>query len=477
MNLPRFILFCFLAGITISGWGQDVRTYLDRRTLAEGESLRVIVSCRGIPPIATPEFPELEHFRLGERIVRGIEQGAGRITVYEQTYIAESPGTEVIPAIRIPFREEVYSQIPGVVSVRKPNQAVLRGMIPHTLDATLFWVLDHTDRFSGQIQHGILYLEFPKSQQNYINWDLGNIAELADSLRRSAAGITLLKDSIFSLASTPPTREGDRLRFACYEAWWGCRGNGPQMLPSLPLRIQHLWRAKSQYRGAAAPVRAWQDEFLLAEPIEWMTESSPHSGLVNAESGPVVVSSSWQNSQLRTGEPFPLQVNVSGERYMNSVSAPDIRLPEGLVLRGPESQIFYEEKNGTLVGTKRLDYLVYPAEAGTYVLPNIRYTWMDPEKLVVDSTEVPLPVLTVTGSPIPQLLEQQKIEDFYLSRTQASDSLSTLSSFNAYRPIALLLLACSLGVLFLAIRTERKISRQKRITELRNKRFKHWGDS
>lgn len=471
MNPLRFILFiCFHILLTSSS-AQEVRSYLDRRSLTTGEELRVVVSCRGIPPMATPEFPELAHFRFGERIVRRVEQGAGRITIYEQVYIAESPGSEVVPAIRIPFRETVFTQIPGVVSVRKPVKSAFGDMVPHLLDAKLFWVLDHTERQAGQIQHGILYLEIPAGHQQHVQWDLGSIAELADSLRRSEVGLTLLADSIFAKPLQSASVQGKKLQIPCYEAWWGCRGNGVQSLPTLPLRIQRLWHKQSVYRGGAAGTTAWKDEYLRARPCEWKTTRAKEAGRAHAATGPVFMTSSWQNTTLNTGEPFPLLISLNGEAYMNAVSAPQIRLPDGLVIRGPSIQTFYQKTEQGLTGTKRLRYLIYPAEAGTYVLPGIPYSWVDPDNLSIDSTEVPLPVLSVSGSSIPQLLEQQNIEDFYVNKISASDRPS--ASFAYLKPLMYLFLISSCVMLALAIQTDRRVARHKRIATLRNKRFRH----
>lgn len=472
MNPWRFILFSGILILPAFCQSQDVRAYLTRRWLAEGEELRMIVACRGSVPSATPEFPELQDFDMGNRYVTIQNQGASRITIYNQSYTPRTSGTYVVPPIIIPFAEKIVRKSPGIVTVRPASVKSFSGYSPAALDAQLQWELDSESMNLGQVQHGILYLEVPWEQRNHLTWDLGALAEMADSIRRSEGGVWILMDSLKTNGLNEGIREENKIRFPCYEVWWGCPDQKNQKIAGSRLRIQRLWSPISRYRSARSPAPRWKDEFIEVSETNWKI-ISPSSGILPgiAPTGPLTMTANWQKSTLTTGEPLPLTTTIIGNAFLNLIPPPQFDIPSGMVLRGPEIRTAYSIEQGSLVGTKTLDYLLYPAVKGTYVLPKAKLFWLAPDNDQIDSVAIPLPVVTVTGETIPQLLEQQKLESFYDETTALSNS-QKLGSFRWLLPLAYSLLIGACLMLGVSLSAHRHYLQQKRRQRLRSKRYK-----
>lgn len=472
MNPWRFILFSGILILPAFCQSQEVRAYLTRRWLEEGEELRMIVACRGSVPTASPEFPELQNFDMGNRYVTVQNQGASRITVYDQTYIPRTTGTFVVPPIVVPFRDKIIRQSPGVVTVRQASTQSYAGYSPAELDAQLVWELDSETMHLGQIQHGTLYLEIPWAQRNHLTWDLGALAEMADSIRRSEQGVWILLDSLKSNGLNEGLREDGKIRFPCYEAWWGCPGQPMQEIVGTRLRIQRLWTPISRYRSARSPAPRWKDEFIDVSEAKWKI-ISPMKGFPPeiAPTGPLTMTAAWQKSTLITGEPLPITATIIGNAFLNLVPPPQFDIPEGMVLRGPEIRTSYEISEGSLVGTKTLDYLLYPAIAGSYVLPKVKLFWLLPDRSQVDSVAIPLPIVTVTGEAIPQLLAQQKLESFYDKKAALSNT-HRLGSLAWLLPLSYFLFFGACLMLGFSVKAHHEHLQQKRRQQLRSKRYK-----
>lgn len=472
MNPWRIILFTGILILPAWGQAQDVQAYLTRRWLQAGEELRMIVTCRGAVPIAAPEFPEIAGFELGDRYVNVQHQGASRITIYNQAYVPDTTGTFVIPPIIIPFEDQVIRRSPGIITVRKASSQSLAGYQASELEARLVWDIEAETLQHGKIQHGTLYLEVPVSQRNNLIWDLGGLAEMADSIRRSNHSLWILHDSLKNDGLAQGEIRDNIIRYPCYEAWWGCPGDPLQTISGTRLRIQRRWTAISQYRGARGPVPRWKDEFVDGEAADWHV-ISPTEAFASqiAPTGPLSMSLTWQNSDLQTGEPLAITATIAGNAYLALIPDPQFEIPEGLVLRGPQVRTMYEASEGTLLGTKTLSYLLYPAVAGSYVLPKAKLFWTSTERAQVDSVVIPLPIVTVTGEPIPQLLEQQKLEAFY----QDSITGNTSGRFNSFAwllPMAYSLFIGAAIMLGVSVRAHRHDRQQKRRQRLRSKRYK-----
>jgi hypothetical protein len=150
--------------------------------------------------------------------------------------------------------------------------------------------------------------------------------------------------------------------------------------------------------------------------------------------------------QTEAGEPIMLSMEVSGTGNFDRINGPAI--PENSDWRSyePESKFEPHSENSTLHGTKRFDYVMIPNKAGNLQIPEIEFTYFEPETLKYTTLESPpiqievSPSTTPPAAPIaavangPTQVEQQiplqnelSLEEALLTldyRPQASKSLN-----------------------------------------------------
>lgn len=468
MNQPRAILFSLLAWLPLLASAQQVEAYLSQRWLELGEPLRLVLAVRGTQPAATPEFPEIEGLTLGARSVNVRSEGAGRSWVYEQEYLPQATGTYVLPSVVVPFPGEMIRVSPGLVTVR-PASSLPAGMEPAPVQPRLIWEPDSQAVPIGGFQRCRLYLDVEASLREQISWDLGAVAELADSLRRSPAGQWLLADSLFADPDPIGAPQPGWLRFRLYEAWWACHQPGLQTLPPTHLRMERMWLPRQRFRGARGPAAYWEDEFVAVSPVSWQTTGNlPKGPRPLAALGPLDLNATWSETQLQTGVPFRLQVRLRGAVVMGLAPAPEQNFPAGLIVKGPVSRIRYEKTPQGLIGHKTLDYLLYAADPGPLELGQLKALWRTSAQHY-DSASLMLPSLRITGNPIPQLREEHLLDRFY--EGQFDRPATWVPRLSLLRILSVSLVAASLLVLGFAIRRHLLHQQAIRRETLRAKRY------
>ncbi|MDP5168709.1 MAG: BatD family protein [Bacteroidia bacterium] len=471
MNFWHRILFCGI--FMLPAWlaGQDIRGYVSRRWLEVGEELRMILTCRGVTPIANPEFPVMEGFTMGIRESKVLKEGATRTILYEQVYVPTQEGTYVMPQIIVPFLDHTERVSAGIVTVKKKQTSSLSNLSAAPLSIRTQWDMDSMESPVGSIKHGTLYIELLPAHRNHVNWDLGSLAELADSLRRSAGGAWLLADTILGTPlSTGKTSDG-WLRFPCYEAWWACPEAGRQEIAAASIRIERLWQPKLLYRGGRRAAGQWEEEMLTTAAVSWQVAKA-ETGLRKpaAPLGPISIEAEWGKTTLTTGQPFQLDVLMEGAVFMGLVPAPTFERPTDLIVRGPETRTWYRIENGNGIGTKRLTYLIYSANPGSHSLGALKLYWQSDQIGKQDSSMVALPSLRVTGTPISQLLHQHELDHFYDGQPEIG--FGTQATFAWLRPAAWVLSVMSIFVVVVAAAIRSRHKKEKVHELLRYKRYR-----
>ncbi len=462
-----FFVLCFFPAVMVS---QDVRTYVNQRWMGVDDELQVFVTIRGGILKSTPFFPSIPSFRMGNRTVEVQSEGASRTTIYRQLYHPEGTGTFVIPRIEVPMPEKTLYMSPGLVTIRPPSRQQRDNLVPAEVQVRAVWDVEHDTCLQGQFQIATLYLELSPISRSRINWDLGAIAALADSLRRSPSGQWLLHDSILGTPlSTGKTIDG-LLRFPCYKGWWACPEPGVAAIDGAQIRVERLWRSRHAFRGRA-PESEWEDEEIAIESRLWAVKAPPESDKIpSAKSGPLSMKATWDRVELGTGEPMRISLALTGPVFMGLVPTPRWQLPESLILKGPQTSVSYAlVEDGQLLGTKRLDYLLYPAEPGEYALPTLRVASLDLDSLQYRWAEAALPEILVRGEPIPQLRELHAVERFYKDAFQ-SESREPMNDSKWVMRLAVILTVMAALLLGLAVRGHRRLLLEKRRQQLRSRR-------
>lgn len=464
----RAILFSLIVWLPMLATAQQVEAYLSQRWLELGEPLRLVLAVRGMQPAATPEFPEIEGLAFGARSVNVRSEGSGRSWIYEQEYLPQQTGTFVFPSVVVPFQGEMLSVRPGLITVR-PASSLPADMEPAPVQPRLIWEPDSQVVPLGGFQRSVLYLEIEASHREELAWDLGALAELADSLRRSPVGQWLLADSLLADPEPVASPQPGWLRFRLYEAWWACQQVGQQLVPAAHLRMERMWLPRQRFRGGRGPAAYWEDEFVPVPELSWQTQGNlPNGPRPVAAPGPVSINAAWDQTQLQTGTPFRLQVQLRGPVVMGLVPAPAHSFPADLIVKGPVGHIRYERTPQGLIGYKTLDYLLYASDPGPLELGNMKMFRRDFSSQNIDSALLELPSLRITGSPIPQLREEHQLDRFYEGRFEQTSSW--LPRLATLRILAYVLVLASLGVLGVVIHRHRLHLQAIRRESLRAKR-------
>lgn len=99
----------------------------------------------------------------------------------------------------------------------------------------------------------------------------------------------------------------------------------------------------------------------------------------------------------KLGEPITLKLTVSGTGNVEQLDTPLLELPQGWQHFENPATYSAAQQNGIIVGTKVYEILIFPAQAGTQILPEATLIYFDPESLSyrsMNTTPISLDVLT-----------------------------------------------------------------------------------
>lgn len=106
------------------------------------------------------------------------------------------------------------------------------------------------------------------------------------------------------------------------------------------------------------------------------------------------------NRRGRVGDPLLLTVTVSGVGNLSLVPRPELTVPWGDAVPGPE-RIRIDSTNALAGGRKEFDFLVTPRRPGLLVVPAIEYAYFDPYSATYQVTvSQPLSVVVASGSAV-----------------------------------------------------------------------------
>jgi hypothetical protein len=118
------------------------------------------------------------------------------------------------------------------------------------------------------------------------------------------------------------------------------------------------------------------------KPIPREARPSDYTGAVGRYS----LAGNLDRTQLRRDEAVSLTVSIKGEGNFKMLEPPALEFPQGLEVFNPK--ITNEASLGDIIGgSKTLEYVIIPRQAGTYTIPVVRLPYFDPkrERYVVSS--------------------------------------------------------------------------------------------
>jgi len=128
------------------------------------------------------------------------------------------------------------------------------------------------------------------------------------------------------------------------------------------------------------------------QPLPTREKPESFSGAI----GQFNIEVSTDAESTRVGEPIMLSLKVSGQGNFDRIQGPE--LPESENWRSYPPESIFEAKGGdSLTGTKRFDYIFIPEKAGNLELPEVSFSFFDPD--VADYVELTYPQISVKVAP------------------------------------------------------------------------------
>lgn len=137
---------------------------------------------------------------------------------------------------------------------------------------------------------------------------------------------------------------------------------------------------------------------LKTEPIELevLALPSPPPDFTGAV-GEITVSARLDRATLAVGEAATLTIRSTGKGNLQSLSAPQIPIPDGIRVFPPRQESAERLTEGSLVSSQEWSYVLVPQRPGSYELPALALPYFDPAAKQFRSASTRPLVLAVTG--------------------------------------------------------------------------------
>lgn len=89
------------------------------------------------------------------------------------------------------------------------------------------------------------------------------------------------------------------------------------------------------------------------------------------------ISSSINNTNVKTNDAVTLKVVISGTGNLKLVANPEVKFPEDFEIYDPKEDSNFRLTNAGLSGSKVIEYLAIPRNAGTYKIPPVTFSYFD----------------------------------------------------------------------------------------------------
>ncbi len=107
------------------------------------------------------------------------------------------------------------------------------------------------------------------------------------------------------------------------------------------------------------------------------SENVPKS--FNGAVGNFTMNSGVSTNNTKTNEPITLKIDLKGQGNIQLLNVPEINLPPGFDKYQPKISEKIN-RDGTISGSKNIDYLLVPRAAGKKVIPPVKFSYFNPAK-------------------------------------------------------------------------------------------------
>lgn len=89
------------------------------------------------------------------------------------------------------------------------------------------------------------------------------------------------------------------------------------------------------------------------------------------------ISSSINSTNVKTNDAVTVKIVISGTGNLKLISNPEIKFPEDFEVYDPKESNNFRLTNSGLSGSKVIEYLAIPRNAGTYKIPAVKFSYFD----------------------------------------------------------------------------------------------------
>ena len=163
-----------------------------------------------------------------------------------------------------------------------------------------------------------------------------------------------------------------------------------------PAKFEAIIRVQTQQR-----VRSIFDDFfasytnvtkMLTAPGATIHVSALPSGKPAGFSGGVgkfTMKPSISQTEVQTNDAVTIKIDITGAGNMKLIKTPNVDWPEGFELYDPKVTNNFNTTTAGVSGTKSIEYLAIPRNAGEYTIPPIRFSYFDIEDNTYRTLESP----------------------------------------------------------------------------------------
>lgn len=383
---------------------QGVNAFVDRDTVAENETLRLVIEVSGRGPSSDPDWSPLsQNFQvLGTaksnqvNITNGTMEAKTRWTV---TLAPQKTGSLTIPALTVGDQQTQAIVIKvteaGAASTTdatpdifiesevKPDTAYVQQQLTYVL-RIYYAVTPHGPQLSDPKAAADALIERLGDDRQYTT-QRGDrrygVIERQYAIFPQSSGTLSIESPIFS-AQVPDTRQQSN-----NNNFFGQGGFlGPDSFNSLFQTVR--------------PVQVRGQPFQIT--VKPRPSNSGGGAWLPAESLTVTESWSTDPPTFRVGEPVTRTLTLKA-RGLTGAQLPELPLPSSadLKLYPDRSATDTQANTGVVVGQREQKIALVPTRPGTFQLPEIRIPWWDTQADAPREAIIPAREITVTGVPAP----------------------------------------------------------------------------
>jgi hypothetical protein len=373
---------------------------LDRDSINLGETATLSLTFEGGQPqnAPTPEVQGLEFSSMGNSSSFSYNNGqmSSQVSV-NYSVTAAAPGQYTIPAMTAEIGGQIFRSQPLTLNVIKPGVPTAAQINSGSQQAFMRLVLPDKKVFQGEIVVAQLQLFFRDDVQNEANFQftsqtvdgfsVGKIAE--GSRQRMQVG-----NRIYSVIPASVVLTVNRT---------GTLTAGPFTANVVILTGADQNMGPFGFFGGQQQQISMATEPVTVESLPLPTQNVPAN--FNGAIGDYTMSMTAGPTNVAVGDPITVDVTISGRGSLDSLAMPALSDWHDFKIFSPTSKVQPSDDLGD-AGTKKFEVIVTPQNANVHELPELSFSYFNPEDgnyHTLTQPATPLAVAAVSATPLPTI--------------------------------------------------------------------------